>query len=99
MDATGNFETFEYELGYAWLDILGFGGTFLFNYSYEKKNPYLDSPRNSATFEYKVDLLLNRPSEPPLNTNPNVASYQICTVCIVSNYVPKKSDSTKFSNS
>jgi hypothetical protein len=44
MDATGNSETFEYELGYAWLDILGFGGTSLFNYSYGKKNPYLDSP-------------------------------------------------------
>jgi hypothetical protein len=33
MVATGNFETFEYELNYAWLDILGSGGNFLFDYS------------------------------------------------------------------
>jgi hypothetical protein len=37
MDATGNSETFECELGYAWLDILGFGGNFMFDYSYAKK--------------------------------------------------------------
>jgi hypothetical protein len=30
---TGNSETFEYELGYAWLDIMGSRGTFLFGYS------------------------------------------------------------------
>jgi hypothetical protein len=33
MDATSNSETFEYELGYAWLNILGSGGTFMFGYS------------------------------------------------------------------
>jgi hypothetical protein len=33
MGATGNSETFEYELDYAWLNILGFGGTFFFGYS------------------------------------------------------------------
>jgi len=36
MAATSNSDTFEYELSYAWLDMLGFGGTFLFNYSDEK---------------------------------------------------------------
>jgi hypothetical protein len=56
----------------------------------KKQKPYSDSPQNSATFEYNVDLLLNRPSGPPLDTNPNDASCQICTRCIVLNCVPKK---------
>jgi hypothetical protein len=36
MVATGNSKTFEYELGYAWLDIVGSGGNFFFGYSNEK---------------------------------------------------------------
>jgi len=35
----------------------------------QKQNPYSNSPRNSATFEHKVDLLLNSRSAPPLDND------------------------------
>jgi hypothetical protein len=74
----------------------------------QKQKTYSDSPRNSTTFEYKVNLLLSSPLAPPLNTNPNVVPYQIHTISIC---VPKKlffldfhvhlnkPDSAKFSDS
>jgi hypothetical protein len=86
---TGNSETFEYKVDYAWIDISGSGGTFMFSYSDAETEAIFDSPRNSATFEYKVDLLLNSPSGPPLGTNPNVAPCQIRTVRTVSICGPK----------
>jgi hypothetical protein len=55
----------------------------------QKHNPYSDSPQNSATFEYKFDLLLNSPSRPPLDMNPNGAPCQIHTVSYIVD-LPKK---------
>jgi hypothetical protein len=46
----------------------------------QKQNPYSHYPQNSATFEYKFDLLLNSTSRPPLGMNPNVMPCQIHTV-------------------
>jgi hypothetical protein len=75
MAATGNSETFEYELGYVWLDILGSRGTFCSYTQMKKHNTYSDSPRNYSTFEYKV-----RPaSEQTLRTSPRHES-QCCTL-------------------
>jgi hypothetical protein len=72
MAATGNSETFEYELGYAWLDIWALERLFYLVTWMQKQKPYSDSPQNFTTFEYKVDLHLNRASGPTLGTNPNV---------------------------
>jgi hypothetical protein len=47
---TGNYETFEYEVGYAWLDTLGFGSTFLFDYSDAKTKAIFRLPSKFCNF-------------------------------------------------
>jgi hypothetical protein len=58
----------------------------------QKQNPYSDIPRNSA----KVDLLLNSPLGPLLDTNPNVVPCHIRIVCTVSICMPKKLNFHRF---
>jgi hypothetical protein len=50
MAAIGNFETFEYELGYAWLEILGSRGTFLFSYLDAKIETIFGLPSKFCNF-------------------------------------------------
>jgi hypothetical protein len=62
--------------------------TFCSSTQMQKHNPYLESPRNSTTFEYKFNLLLNSTSGHPLDTNPNVTPCEIRTVHTASIFMP-----------
>jgi hypothetical protein len=47
---TGNYETFEYEVFYAWLNTLGFGSTFMFGYSDAKIEAIFILPSKCCNF-------------------------------------------------
>jgi hypothetical protein len=49
----------------------------------------LNSSRNYETFEYKVDILLNRILGPPLNTNSKIASTTLSDPYYASICIPK----------
>jgi hypothetical protein len=50
MVATGNYETFEYELDYAWFEILGSGGKKKFGYSDAKTEAIFELPSKFYNF-------------------------------------------------
>jgi hypothetical protein len=52
----------------------------------KKQRAYSESPQNSATFEYKVNLFLSRSPGTPLGMDPNAVS--ACHIRIVSKSVP-----------